>query len=194
MSEFLPEAVVDQIIASQLHEGDVTFANGQLANNHLNLGYSETPPQLRTPIVDAFSRLLFAKNLRVDSIVPVPSGAVGWAEDYTTRQVNSQEIIRLQKLQKRQFVLANELERSLLAGKRGIVLDDATSDGGTGEAVADYMTEQGFCVTAVVSLFVRGQQLDPSKYPRLWLAHRTIPTQLDWNVYRQTGKLQQLTV
>jgi len=194
VSEFLSGDITRQLIASQLHEGAVTFANGQQANNHLDLGYDETAPQLRPHIVDAFSRLLFVKNLEVDFIVPVPSGAEGWIDDYVTRQVTSPEIIRLHKLQKRHFKLLDDLDVNDYTNKQGIVVDDATSDGGTSEAAADYMTEQGFTIGAVVSLFVRGQQLAPSKYPRLWLAHRHIPTKLDWNMYRQTGKLKQLSV
>ena len=194
MTEFLPSNITNQIIASQLHEGAVTFANGQQANNHLDLGYDETAPQLRPLVVDALSRLLFVKNIDVDFIIPVPSGAEGWADAYVSRLPTAPDVIRLRKLQKRQFELFSNLDSSNYAGKHGIVVDDATSDGGTSEAAANYMTEQGFTIEAVVSLFVRSKQLAPSNYRRLWLAHRTIPTQLDWNIFRQTGTLKKLSV
>lgn len=168
------------------------FANGQEANNHLDLGYDETAPPLRPYIVDAFSRLLFVKNIDVDFIVPVPSGAQGWIDAYANRQVTSPEVIRLRKLQKRQFELFSDLNANDYTGKQGIVVDDATSDGGTGEAAADYMTLNGFNIIAVISLFVRGIQLAPSKYPRFWLAHRPIPQKLNWQIFRQQGKIEQL--
>ena len=192
MSELLPADITNQIIASQLHEGTVTFANGQHANNHLDLGYDETSPLLRPYIVDAFSRLLFVKNIDIDFIVPVPSGAEGWIDAYSNRQVTSPEIIRLRKLQKRQFELFSDLNANDYRGKQGIVVDDVTSDGGTSEAAADHMTDKGFNILAVVSLFVRGRQLLPSKYQRLWLAHRPIPQKLDWQKFRQQGKIEQL--
>lgn len=194
MSEFLPSDITNQIIVSQLHEGAVTFANGQQANNHLDLGYDETAPQLRSHIIDAFSRLLFVKNIDVDFIIPVPSGAEGWVEAYVSRLPTAPDVIRLRKIQKRQFELCSDLDSSDYTGKHGIVVDDATSDGGTSEAAADYATKQGFTITAVVSFIVRGQQLAPSKYSRLWLAHQPIPAMLDWNIFRQQGTIQQLSV
>jgi hypothetical protein len=42
MSDYLGSSEVDRLLSLQLHEGNVVFANGQHANNHLDLGYDET--------------------------------------------------------------------------------------------------------------------------------------------------------
>ncbi|NBU33604.1 hypothetical protein EB118_06270 [bacterium] len=192
MDNFLPDHTIDQIITSQLHEKDVEFDSRRQANNHLDLGYQETESQLRAPILNAFSKLLFSKNIEVDFIIPMPGSAVGWIEAFNKLRVYSPEIISLRKVTRRKFELIDDIDESKYANKQGIVFDDTTIDGGSGEAAADYLTDSKFAITAIVSLFVRGEQLAKSSYPRFCIAHRLIPSNLDWKKFRQQGKIEQL--
>lgn len=193
-SEYLAHEEIDKILARQLTEREVVFANGQQANNHLDLGYEETDVSLRPPLVFALGILLHAAGLEQDTIVPVPTGAEGWVHHYNLGLADPQPVVRLRKVQRRSFELLDV--RTALENERRpiVVVDDTTSDGGTSEAAADFMAERGFAVSAVISLFVRGEQLAPSKYPRLWVAHKPIPAKLDWKIFRQQGKIEQLTI
>lgn len=194
MAEFLSEELIDQVVARQLREGAVVFASGDVANNHLDLGYSETHPSLRTTIVEALGDLLIAKNIHPTFMVPVPTGADGWVKSYNVLLDIPSKLIFLNKLGKRQFELKEDnggLHK--IKGISGIVIDDATSDGGTSEAAADYITKHGFHIEAVISLFFRGNLPITSKYQRHWLAHRPIPAKLNWQIFRQQGKIEQLT-
>jgi orotate phosphoribosyltransferase len=188
----LTEYFIDDVLRLQLHEGVVTFANNSIANNHLDLGYDEVAEQLRPELLRALGNTLINNELEQASIVPVPTGAEGWAYNLGLKNENV-DIIPLRKLAKRTFELRDK--RSVLekAASGVVVLDDATTDGGTSEAAADYMSQEGFKIAAVISLFIRGKQLAASKYPRLWLAHKYVPTNLDWKKFREEGKIVELT-
>lgn len=195
----LSDNFVKTVVAMQLREGDVTFANGTQANNHLDLGYTETHASLRTPIITALGSMIAGANFKPDYLVPVPTGAVGWVEAYADSQPDKSPILYLDKVQgqKREFMLnaRNTVASELInSNAHGFVIDDATSDGGTSEAAADFLTTKGFKINGILSLFTRGNSpVLPSKYPRYTLMYKHIPANLNWNIFKQQGKIEQLT-
>jgi hypothetical protein len=75
------------------------------------------------------------------------------------------------------------------------VIDDATTDGGTTEAYADFLAEQDLDVDFALSIFFRGAniaKLENSKYRRAVLLARHIPNFIDWQYFNQTGELKPL--
>jgi orotate phosphoribosyltransferase len=195
------EGLEDSLLSSQLKEGEKIFANGTPANNHLDMGYEEVPERLRPFIVRGLDLLLEDAGVsRPDFIATVPSGADGWGIAMKQRMERGLEYspawLNFHKAERRVF--ENTAETSALIEilnlsrgvPKGVVLDDASSDGGTAEALADHLTEQGLSISLIEVIVFRGlaSQLQ-SKYLRAALLYRPIPYRMDWKRYRATGHI-----
>lgn len=180
--------LTDMILSRCLHKGDVVFASGARANNHLDLGYEEVPSELRNPVADLAASIIIDNQIEHDFIATVPTGADGWGDAVALRLGDSRVVrLKSQKIDRRKFANTPESERLLESLKAqhqqpiGVVIDDATSDGGTSEAYADFLTEQGMTVNLVMSMFYRGNLAKlQSKYPRATVLAEEIPHQIDW--------------
>lgn len=181
--------LTDMVLSRCLHEGDVVFANGERANNHLDIGYSEVPSELRNPIADLAASMIIDNQIRSDFIATVPTGADGWGDAVAMRLGGSRAVrLKSQKITRREFANTSESERLIESLKAhhqqptGIVIDDATSDGGTSEAYADFLVEQGMAISLVMSIFYRGKLAElQNKYPRATVLAKEIPVILDWS-------------
>lgn len=180
------------------------FANGQRdVNNHSDGAYGEIHDEALRDIVAEHSRDLLlgaevgdgAAECELDFIAPVPAGAVGWAYAIA-RQMNRprMHVLNLDKRARREFALNEfselQLENLIAVHERpaGVVLDDVSSDGGTGEAMAEFLESQGLEVTLILSLLFRGDitQLK-SKYNRAFVMQQHIPYKIDWAKRRGSG-------
>ena len=187
------EEVEEYILRHQLSEGDYTFANLSSANNHLDIGYTEVSSNLvRESIVGMSSKIILGNITDLDYLAAVPNGATKWGIDIARvlskelkKSVNS---IVTSKISKRKFVINGEYEK----GKKVVVIDDATSDGGTSEALAQELEVKGFEIGLIFSIFFRGKAYANAKYERVSLIKKEIPRQLDWKYFRETGKIRQL--
>ena len=91
----------------QIAEGDVEFASGTQANNHLDMGYPEVPPVHRRLNGLLFANLVIENMPTPQFIGAVPNGATGWGQHLgnilAARNKPSPPIITLTKIAKRQF-------------------------------------------------------------------------------------------
>lgn len=188
-----------EVIQSQLRFGDQIFANGEVANNHLDLGFDEVPEDLHPKIALQLGEFVSSSVISPDFIAPVPRGAVGWGRDLVTHFENKPELIVFDKIARRIFRSTDESReqtRSLMGGSKqptGIVIDDATSDGGTSEALAERLEDMGMQVSLVASIFLRGDiNTFRSQYDRAFLIARHIPYSLDWTAFQEKYVIQPL--
>lgn len=179
------DVLIDQLLAAQLRPGDRVFASGEAANNHLDLGYEETTPELRPTIVHDLAELIVDTVGVPAFIAPVPTGAVGWGKQVSGLLTPTPELIVLDKVAPREFKPTSELRSQIrkLRNRRGVVIDDATSDGGTSAAYAECIEKLGLEVSLVVSIFFRGQEYAKNRFQRLHLFARPIPYQLNWQKF-----------
>ncbi len=191
-----------ELLSTQLRPGDRVFANGETANNHLDMGYEEVPRLTRSVIPSALVNVVMKANIEPTFVAAVPSGANGWgkrlAANLNVGREERMPLLKFSKLDRRVFEPTTATRKRIrkLRGRtvgQGIVIDDASSDGGTSEALADLLTEQGLDVGLVLSVFFRGDiKALRSKYQRGALIARHLPLMMDWDVYRQTGSIQEL--
>lgn len=189
-----------EVINAQLKEGDVLFAGGTLANNHLDLGYEEVAPRLRAKIAARYGNLEAQLGFVPDFRAYVPSGGDGWdAEINPEASSLHRPPLFFKKLGRRVFEALPETEDKIAELKNklfcptGLVIDDASHDGGTAEALADHIVDEyDIEVRFITALFFRGEpkQLEKSKYGRAAIMAREIPPQLDWESFRKTHRLR----
>lgn len=188
------------VLNAQLSEGDFMFANGQHTNNHLDMGYDEVSPDVREIIVPRLGQLVVVSDSCPMFIAPVPNGADGWAEDLAVdlgKASVAPKILYAHKLGRRKFENTPIINRQIARWRddgvdpRGMVIDDVSSDGGTGEAMADFLTEQGLEIDLVVSILYRGDIANlSSRYRRAILIARQIPYFMDWAIFRSSGEIR----
>jgi orotate phosphoribosyltransferase len=185
--------LTDRFIDSTLVPNNKPFAGGASeVNNHVDGGYEEVKDLgLREAVVKQAAGFILSSGVEFDCIAPVPNGATGWAYAIV-RELQDPELLVLEsaKIRNRLFQATKfgELQYQSLINRysrpKALVLDDVTSDGGTNEAMADYLTDLGLEVSLVMSLLFRGdigrlQQAD-RKYKRSILMQREIPHLIDW--------------
>lgn len=188
-------------MAECIHDEPKVFASGVVANNHVDGGFEEVSEPLRFEIATHLEHFLGPLAVGAHFIAPVPSGANGWAyawQEYSTE--SGLAVVEVAKVERRRFEATQETNDALalLQAEHGdlgcVVLDDVTSDGGTSEALADFYEERGIKVRLVASLLFRGiAPTIASKYSRATLMKQYVPTQLDWNTYRRSGEISELT-
>ena len=212
MAEILTDTTNDRLTetfidATLTPVADETFASGVTANNKINASYDEVRDHtLRNAVVFEASREVMRLSSDIDFVAPVPTGAIGWAYAIV-RQTGRSDLLVLnlakQENEKRKFetTVFSELQIASLIDKasqedrrpRGIVVDDVTSDGGTNEAMADFLVDQGFEITLVMSLLYRGEinrlKMADRKYPRAYLMAKHVPLSLDWVKRNESGLL-----
>jgi orotate phosphoribosyltransferase len=196
------EEFTKSLVREQLVEGQVTYASGIPGNNHLKLALNELSPTNQVILPPALSAFILHEVGKVTFVSPVPSGAIGYGvevlKDMTKKDpANPPKIITLDKKGKRNFEIndsaAEAIEKLKTATNKvglkpyGIVIDDATSDGGTSEAYADVLTKNGLWVEGIFSVLTRTKQSIDSSYKRFSLLSMYIPPQLDWSEYKSTG-------
>ena len=188
------EPLTASVLAMQLKPGSAIFANGTPANNHLDMGYDEVLPHFRAPIIERARSVILADFGAPDFIAPVPTGAVGWAHNLAKTFERKPKVIELQKTAKREFrpTLQALSQTIQMYHGQGIVLDDATSDGGTSEAYAEVIEELNVEVVGIVSLFFRGREYIESRFPRAHILRCPIPYQIDWPKFTDNGKIEEL--
>lgn len=194
----IPANLIDDFIDETLvrpREGRVRFANGTYANNKLNAGYEEVSESLSARVMTPLTRLILQSSAGLDFICPVPTGANGWAAHFARNLTHPSRqevpVLEFNKIpgEKRRFLASSKglaQIRTLHRAPRiirGIVIDDASSDGGTSEALADKLEQQyKLKVDLVVSVFYRGVVGElVSKYNRAILLNRHIPNIIDWD-------------
>ncbi len=182
-------------LRAHLHPYEGRFANGELANNHLNIAYAETQESYREEMAVSAARMLIQYDIRPQFIAAVPTGATGWGRAIgNALSVLGHDLpphfIDLRKKAKREFDLPCDYdERAHIlelakANATGIVVDDASSDGGTSEAFADFCTANGFDVAGILVIVYRGEKQPSSKYKRLAVMQHHIPRFINWNDWR----------
>lgn len=186
------------------------FANGSDANNHLNLGYDEVSPVLRRPIQQGLKMMLDNAEVKLgragdgvhevnaDFLVPVPEGANGWVRAVSGLYTPERQMLQFQKVERRTFkpvgntveVIAEQMENSLDTPTVA-VFDDATTDGGTTEAMCDYLEEEfGLDVLVAISIYYRGVLAElRSKYNRAFVVANHIPLTIDMDHHKKTGEI-----
>jgi len=194
--------LTDNFVNSTLVESDhETFANGLSANNKINGSYDEINNiELRDRVTQRAAELIAASSCELDFIAPVPTGAVGWAYSIIrSLKLKTVPVLLLDKEKgvKRKFQTTpfSDLQIEWLKGRyknaRGIVIDDVTSDGGTNEAMADFLTDNGLGVSLVFSLLYRGELSrlleSDRKYKRAYLIAKHIPYSIDWGERKGSG-------
>lgn len=183
-----------------MHEVNRTFASGTPANNHIDGGHEEVPGDIAATVVEELVRFSAPMFKHVRFVAPVPNGANGWAEAVKEERRDSGLIVmKAAKVDRRKFVETEETEKALdrlfeqSDRPKGIVLDDVTMDGGTGEAMADFYSERGLEITLVMSLLYRGRDdRIQSAYKRTALMRRFLPYLINWSLYKATGRVQEL--
>lgn len=196
------ERIEDQLIDNQLRPEHKVFANGLEANNHLDMGYDEVPDIYRSSLAHHTAALIVSTNVRVSFVAPVPTGANGWGHEVAhdialIDDVEEPVVLEFEKSDRRVFVNFPETIEKIAELKKqygddvtGVVIDDATSDGGTSEALADYLIEQEIYPELIASIFFRGDlDLLQSKYNRIFTIARNIPMNLDWKKYNAEGEI-----
>lgn len=196
------EDLTESLIREQLRPWDQPFANTDEANNHLNIGYEEVSAHLRPEIVEGLGELIVVSKVQPIFIAPVPKGANGWGEELVEKlpdRIAKPALLTFEKVDKRKFANLPEADKEIAKLKAkhnrptGVVIDDATTDGGTSEAMADFLTEQGLAVDLVLSIFYRGDiRLLSSNYRRAVLVTRHLPLMLDWKKYLGDGTIRAL--
>ena len=182
-------------LRAHLHPFEGRFANEEPANNHLNIAYAETQESYREEIALSAARMLIQYDIRPQFIAAVPTGATGWGRAIgNALSVLDHDIspryIDLSKKAKREFDLPSDYdERAHIlelakANATGIVVDDASSDGGTSEAFADFCTAKGFDVAGILVIVYRGETEPESAYNRYAVMQHHIPRFINWNDWR----------
>jgi|SRR5690606_414859 len=196
------DKLAQNLLANQLTERYAVFANGASSNNHLGMGFDEVDSRYHPLIASGLSRLVTEFCPKPHYIASVPTGADGWGELVTKRlsgYFGGPMHLKFKKVQRREFANTPEtpsLFKQLFAENKppvGVVLDDATTDGGTSEAMANFLSGQGLEVGLVLSIFYRGDlRALKSRYRRGYLIAREIPTRLDWEAFREIGEIKEL--
>ena len=199
------DRLTDMFVRHTIAPSTASFASGESSvNNHHNGGYEEVRSLELRPAIAAQAGRLITRCVADDfnCIVPVPTGAVGWAYAIARNLGNSNTYVLHTKKShqnKREFSLTSlgeyqvDLLRNRFETPKAVVIDDVSSDGGTNEAMANYLTSIGFEVTLVMSIFYRGifERLleEDRKFRRAVLMHRQIPYQIDWASMEESGLL-----
>ncbi len=204
---FKLDRFTDDVLASQLKlQENRVFANGTVANNHLDMAYDELASGLHLPLVRAGKDVIRIARVVPLVFVPVPNGANGYGDrfanaTYSETQIELPQALKFIKKDRRVFEAKSETDQIISDLKAEnekipcVVIDDASSDGGTGEALADHLVDDyDFDVVLCLSMFYRGN-LDTleSKYDRGVVLAREIPLDLDWSAFREDGTVRALT-
>ena len=194
--------LTDNFVNSTLVESDhEMFASGLSANNKVLGSFEEMSNiELRDRVAERAAELIVASGCEFDFIAPVPTGAVGWAYSIIrSLKLSTVPVLLVEKDkgEKRNFQTTpfSDLQIEWLEDRyekpRGIVIDDVTSDGGTNEAMADFLVENGLGVSLVLSLLYRGKisrlRESDRKYKRAYLMARHIPFAIDWKERKNSG-------
>lgn len=194
----LTENFVNSTLVASNHE---IFANGLSANNKILGSYDEINNiELRDRVTQRAAELIVASGCEFDFIAPVPTGAVGWAYSIIrSLKITNVPVLLFEKEkgEKRKFQTTSfsDLQIEWLKERyekpRGIVIDDVTSDGGTNEAMADFLTDKGLGISLVFSLLYRGELSrlleSDRKYKRAYLMAKHIPYSIDWKERKDSG-------
>lgn len=162
-------------------------------NNHLNFGYDETPETLRSKVVYEAGKLIMATGLNFKFIIAVPTGANDWATEIGQQIDPEPTQLWFTKTHRREFKPTASTLKALedLDEPTALIVDDATSDGGTTEAMANQAQDLGLRPLLLLSLFFRGTLPIDSKYERAVVMARHIPLMIDWEK-KQSGLIAPL--
>ena len=196
--------LTDNFIRTCIYEDSRPFASGAVPNNHVNGGFEEVSQELALATTEELLRFLRLPLADADFIAPVPNGANGWAFALQEERKESGLIVlttEKQSGERRVFQETDETKRQLeqllekTDNPRGIVLDDVTSDGGTNEALAEFLEDRGLEITLVMSILYRGAaNRIASRFKRAALLRKYIPLLIDWELYEQTGEVAALSM